>query len=1003
MASLYEFLQAVTSAAGARLITGPRLSGRGWVQNWTDFSSQESIDRAIKEVAQKSDSIYFALGSFVSAVATDKHGNTKDKLRRTQNQCVALRSFWLDLDVGKETGSSYATVTDAASALSKFVSECKIPKPTYIVSSGFGLHVYWALTEDAPSSVWKPVAEKLKALCQQHGLLADPTRTADHSSVLRPPTTVHKKSGNEVEIVVESAPVSFAAFAAAVHDGQATPKIVAPPIDTPVLPFEVGQMNFGMETTPKKFGYLVRDNHCPQIQAMLDSGGNVHEPLWRAALSIVQHCDSDSQAQKEQWIEFLSSGHPEFNMDAALAKAAGCGAPNGCSVFQQHNPAGCKGCRTPQIGNPIKLCFPPAVLARMNGSGASKDIKPAEPPAQSSEAKSDVPLNEYNDVQYFEDALELAGLGVGSTDESLVRLPRGYFYGINNKICRRLTRKEEKKFKDEGNSTDHIEVSEFPLFITKRLRSEKEQTFKVSIRAILPLDGIVEREITLAALISERGDKVAQLIGDIGMTPSAAKVVEIRQYLARFSTALSKIEQATNTVDQLGWDGQNNFVMPGTLLTPNGEEQIFVPHEKFRTKQIAGTKEGWNATLKNFYGREDDMAYQFVIATAFGAPLVSFSSPAESAGVVSLFSTGSGAGKTTLANFAASIYGAPNAFRMQGTSTLNSVYKTLGVANSLPVVLDEISTQTDEWINNFVYSATSGQEKTRMTRDAAISSSQLRWSAPTITTSNKSVLHVARSFGGGNPAVVARVFEIDLSSKANRTDVDSTLMHKIEQNYGVVGSEWIKWLLQNKEIVAQRFVAVGSMLAKRIKHDARSRYYVQLAQIAITSAQLVRELGIAELDAEAIESWIVAQLLDRIKEDVEQASNELTSLTNFLNYARQDTVIIGSSALTAVGSGRALLARLDKKRGQIAIAAAGLTNYCDARGLSLVAQIEALHKLGFARERVRLNSGIPGALDSIAVDCFAISGAEKSLYDAVFGGEKLPALHAVSTAKESTA
>ena len=58
-----------------------------------------------------------------------------------------------------------------------------------MINSGRGVHVYWILTEPVGIDDWLPVAQRLKRLCAQHNLLADPAVTADGARVLGIPNT----------------------------------------------------------------------------------------------------------------------------------------------------------------------------------------------------------------------------------------------------------------------------------------------------------------------------------------------------------------------------------------------------------------------------------------------------------------------------------------------------------------------------------------------------------------------------------------------------------------------------------------------------------------------------------------------------------------------------------------------------------------------------------------------------------------------------------------------
>ena len=111
---------------------------------------------------------------------------------RRHDNVTHVRSLWLDID-------AYGSVGDALAALGQFIGALGIPRPC-IVCSGHGVHAYWPLSQDIDRSTWERYARGLKAACEQHGLKADPSRTADSSSILRPPGTWNRKR-EPVEVI----------------------------------------------------------------------------------------------------------------------------------------------------------------------------------------------------------------------------------------------------------------------------------------------------------------------------------------------------------------------------------------------------------------------------------------------------------------------------------------------------------------------------------------------------------------------------------------------------------------------------------------------------------------------------------------------------------------------------------------------------------------------------------------------------------------------------------
>lgn len=127
-----------------------------------------------------------------------------DRSSRTAANVRSKRAFYLDIDAGPEkharrADKAYATQSEALVAL---VAACKDVRivPTYIVSSGAGLHVYFCLTEDLDVTRWRPLAQALEHKFKAAGLKVDTGVTTDRARVLRPIGTLHP-SGERVKIL----------------------------------------------------------------------------------------------------------------------------------------------------------------------------------------------------------------------------------------------------------------------------------------------------------------------------------------------------------------------------------------------------------------------------------------------------------------------------------------------------------------------------------------------------------------------------------------------------------------------------------------------------------------------------------------------------------------------------------------------------------------------------------------------------------------------------------
>jgi hypothetical protein len=162
---------------------------------------------------------YFAVAAYAQQRIRDENGQNR---QRTAENVAAIRACWLDIDVGQEkaeTGTGYASQQEALDAVAVFCAKLCID-PTFTVSSGLGLHVYFTFLAPVAPAQWKPVAKSLKHACVLAGLRADPSRTEDITSVLRPIGCTHRKEPSNprpIRPLQVRDPIEFAQFSDAVR------------------------------------------------------------------------------------------------------------------------------------------------------------------------------------------------------------------------------------------------------------------------------------------------------------------------------------------------------------------------------------------------------------------------------------------------------------------------------------------------------------------------------------------------------------------------------------------------------------------------------------------------------------------------------------------------------------------------------------------------------------------------------------------------------------------
>lgn len=214
-----EFFQTVQPPGGVKFVAEHLGAGKGF-RHYPCKTFEEMEARALRLVAEGKDA-YYACASFEKEKYWDE--KRKKYRSRTAKNAKSAKAFWLDLDVGEEkakTQKGYKSQREAQEALREFCEAHGLPMPT-IVSSGYGLHCYWALTEEVAKGDWVPTAKNIKKLTKSTPrLLADPMRTSDITSVLRPPGTRNFKWGGEgklVEMWHWGKPIDFNQFSATVE------------------------------------------------------------------------------------------------------------------------------------------------------------------------------------------------------------------------------------------------------------------------------------------------------------------------------------------------------------------------------------------------------------------------------------------------------------------------------------------------------------------------------------------------------------------------------------------------------------------------------------------------------------------------------------------------------------------------------------------------------------------------------------------------------------------
>jgi len=770
-----------------------------------------------------------------AVVRSDKQGNNtyyaistfKEKGSRKQDNVHATKVLVLDVDCGPS--KPYPSWQEGAKALGQFVAAAKLPKPM-IVKSGNGLHVYWILTEALPPEQWKPLAEALKAATIQHGFQVDAGPTANSALVLRPIGTINPKNGATVELFLDAGTYLYDDLAAALS--------VVNVVNTDPSTRPTSKLSEALAVTsdiPPASAEVVAAK-CQQIHWAVHHQSEVSEPMWYGLMGVAAYC-SEPEATAIAWSEH----HPDFDPKRTIAKMRhwrdSTTGPATCAKFEIDRPDGCKKCRfKDKIGTPARL-----------------------------------------GVQHKEVAVAADVPDRAATDIPLPKPFKRTATGIKVTI-------------DESD----IDVCPFDIYPVAYGRDETLGYETVRFHWKRPHVGWQEL-VFRQALLTEGHRDFPIVIADQGIVLHSKSQTQYFQLMLRsYMDELRKTRTLTNLYANMGWkEDFTQFVIGDTIYrrSPDGtvsEETINLASTSSRLGHelysVLGTKEAWTAftSLTDKVGMH---AHMFAICVSLSAPLYEFTGLK---GLTVSFYGPTGGGKTLAQLWMQSVWGNPEKLHFSAKFTQNALFNRMGLYCNMPVTIDEITMMADKEVGDFLYWVSQGRDKARLTRSAEERDTK-HFALPVAVSTNKSLHGKLVASGLDTDAQMARLLEVSVEPNklfTNGSDAGRRIYQQINANYGHVGREFVKKLLElgPDGIRAAIADAVDNFKDRyRASFSGEERYWEQALVLADLVGRLATEWKLIDFDYRKGIEWVLSQL-GAIRRAV--ADNRLDSfdlLSDYLN------------------------------------------------------------------------------------------------------------------------
>jgi len=931
------FMRAVLGRRGKYCIFALKNGNRK--QNF--YSTIESAFDAAEDLDERGHETYYGLATF------DDSGN-----RKAENT-LEMGSLFLDLDCGE--GKDYPDQSSALIALRKFVKEQKLPRPL-LVSSGYGIHVYWPLSEPVSTDEWKPVAKALKALCRNNDLFIDPSVPADAARVLRLPGTHNHKFGAKVRVEVlgtgafDTKPLSFYAdlfgAEAPVTSSNGLFGTLMSAEDDPVMQ----RLMQSRTASFKKIMQLTAAGRgCAQLEQIVVDQAGTEEPLWRAGLSIAKHCEEGAKAAHR-----ISCKHPKYDKDETDDKLATIKGPYTCESFNDLRPGVCETC---PLWSKIKS---PIVLGH--------DIKEAE----EEETETGEPAVVYKD--------------------GVPKLPRGYVRGRTGVYKVQIA---------EDGTKEKILVYMHDFYYTSRV-VDPELGECIVARLHLPRDGVRDFTVPLVAATSK--EELRKVLSKHGMTVGSKQWEMVMGYTQAWIEKLQEEDSADTARTQFGWTddeftsyaiGDREITATGIEYNPPSSKTAFM----FPAFKKKGTLEGWKAQAE-FYNRVGLEPYQFVVCQALAAPLMRFT-PVKAA-IFDFYSDGSGHGKSTTQRFALTAYGDPDELIVGPKDTFNARMNRMELMKDVNVQYDEFTEYPAMETSDLIYGITDGRQKARM----AGGSNEERhrgqpWANTVTASSNHSMLAKVYSVKGKPDAEVQRVLRYHVQpynfTEKSETDV---FAKEVGEHRGHAIEVFVQAVIQRREEVKHLIESMQRKLDKDCGLTMANRFWSVQGAVTLSALVLAKDLGLLTYDVRTLYQWVVDLIVENKKGYVEAAPKIDSILTEFITehygevlWIRGDEAGIGANnngldnlVVPEMLPRGKLAARYETDTKMLFIVLRPFKLWCSKRRFNFDSiLVEATKSFKAQKKRVRISRGTKMNLppvDAIEIPCEGL-GIED-----IIGGDK---------------
>lgn len=823
---LKQFYEKALPRQGVYCVTGIDPQDKEKVVN-RFAETLDDLFNYIEKFKNKGQNVYVAPGTF-------------EGFSRKRVDSIFFRSFFIDLDVGEE--KPYKTKDEALAALDAFLQESQLPPPVRI-DSGTGVHAYWLLEEDVPTSEYLPYAEKFKAFCLER-IHADPAVMAEPARIMRCPETLNYKTdppSPSVFLDTEFHQYSFDVFKQFLGELEPSAEEVLS-----MLPKGLDDETRKMLLLDNfKFSFYeiahksVTGNGCNQIKFLLENQKVAPRDQWAAGLTIAIHCEDGPVMIHE-----MSNEHDEYDYNKTESTARSFGGPRTCEWFADNYPEHCDGCKhRGRIKTPLVL---------------GKEFRAATPPDKEESVRQEEDTKEVYETPAFL-ANHLSGLKLTSLPNFLQAFNIGSHGGIY------YTPPPKPDRKGGVISSLPVLLTPYDLYPIRRMYSRYDGEC-MTIRYVLPNDS--PREFLLPMKSAYTLEEFKKLMASQGIFVDPDSVSHLINYIVKWGQYVVGITKADQMRTQMGWTEEfDAFVIGNKEIREDGTiaDAAASPFVKGLAKSLRpkGEFKEWQRAF-NELNREGFEIHAFAALAGFGAPLMYLTS--TRAAIISLFGD-SGAAKSGTLYAGQSVFGNPEELSVY-EATDNGLAMRFMNLKSIMFGVDEVGNKPPKELSNFVHRVCQAKTKIRMQASVnAERESEMQAATIAVLTTNVSLYSKFEIDKASPEGENARVVEFILRkpavlSEEGGGELGRTIFNTFRYHYGHAGPLLILELFRmGEQAMDDKVEKWRKRFIAEFGDDATYRFYQNLVSVIFAGGEIGNEAGIINFDLERIFKAVVFEII----------------------------------------------------------------------------------------------------------------------------------------------